>query len=155
MGDQFVTPARTVTESDINAFARLSGDYHPLHTDKLAAEASEFGGIIAHGLLSFSMLTGLFMGRLGLFDATGLAFLGMDNLRFLRPVRAGDTIRAELRVASMRESRSKPDFGVIAFQIDGINQNQQRFIEFEWQEWIARLSWKQKHFDPMPSGDSR
>lgn len=152
VGERFVTPGRTVAESDIQGFARLSGDYNPLHTNRLVAEKSEFGGIICHGLLSMSLLTGLFMGRLGIFDATGLAFLGMEDLRFLEPVRAGDTIHAELTVASMRESRSKPDFGVIVFGIEGVNQNGVRFLDCEWHEWVARLSWKQRQFGQDLSG---
>lgn len=142
--DRFVTPSRTVTESDIQAFARLSGDYNPLHTNTLFAERGEFGAVVCHGLLSMSLLTGLFMGRLGVFDTTGLAFLGLENLVFRRPVYVGDTIHAELQVESMRESKTRPDFGVIVFRIDGVNQKAERFLGCEWHEWVARLSWKKQ-----------
>jgi acyl dehydratase len=145
VGDRFVTPGRTVTESDIQAFVRLSGDYGPLHTNDLEAEQGPFGRRVCHGLLSMSMLTGLFMGRLGIFDATGLALLAMENLRFRKPVFVGDTIRAGMQVESMRESKSQPDFGVIVFRIDGIKQDGTCFLDCEWHEWVAKTSWKAQH----------
>jgi acyl dehydratase len=144
VGDRYVTPSRTVSESDIQTFAGLSGDYHPLHTDEIFAQESLLGGRVCHGLLSMSMLTGLFMGRLGLFDTTGLALLALENLRFLEPVRVGDTIHAELQVDTMRESKTKPDFGIVVFRIDGVNQKGERFLDCEWHEWMTRLSWKEK-----------
>lgn len=145
VSDRFVTPGRTVTESDLQAFVRLSGDYGSLHTDDVVAAGGPFGRRVCHGLLSMSMLTGLFMGRLGVFDATGLALLAMENLRFRKPVFVGDTIHAELTVDAMRESKSKPDFGVVVFRIEGINQDGACFLDCEWHEWVARTSWKAKH----------
>lgn len=145
VGQRFVSPGKTITEGDVEAFARLSGDYNPLHTDVVAAKESEYGGRVAPHLMPMIIMTGLFMGRLGVFDTTGLAFLGLDNMRFLAPVRVGDTIRAELEVISTRPSQSKPDFGVVVYRIEGVNQDGIRFLEGEWQEWVARESWKEKN----------
>jgi acyl dehydratase len=145
VGDRFVSPGKTISEYDIEAFARLSGDYNPLHTDETAAKQGEYGRRICPHLLPMTILTGLFMGRLGIFDTTGLAFLALENLRFLEPVYIGDTIRAELQVESMRVSQSKPDFGVAVFRIEGLKEKGEHFLECEWHEWIARESWKEKH----------
>lgn len=145
VGDRFLTPGRTVTEADVQTFAGLSGDYLPLHTDATVAEAGEAGGRVCHALLPISILTGLIVPRLGVFEATGFALLALDNLEFLKPVRIGDTIRAELEVTGMRESRSKKDFGVVIFKIEGKDQNGDRFCACEWHEWVARATWKERN----------
>lgn len=142
IGDRFVSPARTLHEADIHAFAGLSGDFHPYHMNAVEAEQGDFGGRICHGLLSLSVLTGLFVGRLGLFETTGLTFLGLDKLRYYRPVRPGDTVHAELEVVSMRESRSKPDRGIVTFKLEGRNQKSEVFLDCEWLELMAKRIWK-------------
>lgn len=147
VGERFISPGKTITEGDVEAFARLSGDYNPLHTDAAAARDSEHGGRVAPHLMPMIVLTGLFMGRLGIFDTTGLAFLALENMRFIEPVRIGDTIRAEIEVVSMRVSQSKPDFGVIVYRIEGVNQNGTKFLDGEWHEWVARESWKEKNLE--------
>lgn len=146
---KYITQGRTVYDSDIQEYAKLSGDYTPLHTNQEVANQSEFKGVIAQGLLTFSILTGLFMSRMGLFDASGLALLALDNLKFIKPVRAKDTITAHLTVKSKRESKSNPDFGVVVFTIEGLNQNNELFLSCEWHEWVAKNSWKEKNFQHL------
>ncbi|MPY85837.1 MAG: dehydratase, partial [Actinophytocola sp.] len=73
VGDTFTTPARTITEYDVAAFAGLSGDYNPVHTDREFATATSFGQPIAHGVLGITVATGL-IARTGLFDGTAVAF---------------------------------------------------------------------------------
>jgi acyl dehydratase len=100
-GDRLVTPSRTMTEADIAAFAALTGDYNPIHTDEEFARDTAFGGRIAHGLLTLSVMVGL-VSRLGVLDGTIMAFTGIDRLKFREPVRAGDTIHGELTVQRTR-----------------------------------------------------
>jgi 3-hydroxybutyryl-CoA dehydratase len=96
-GLEFTTPERRVTAEDIRAFAALSEDHNPLHEDPEFMRLTRFGTIIAHGALTFSILTGLW-DRAGFMSGTVEAFAGVDELRFLRPVRAGDRLRARIRV---------------------------------------------------------
>ncbi|MBI4362824.1 MAG: MaoC family dehydratase N-terminal domain-containing protein [Euryarchaeota archaeon] len=103
VGDKFTTARRTVTEADITAFAGLSGDFHPLHTDEEYAKKGPFKGRIAHGMLTLSIASGLKV-RQGLFTDTLIAFLGMEGLRFTAPVRIGDTIHVETEVLEKRRT---------------------------------------------------
>lgn len=101
VGDTFDTPGRTIGESDVALFAGLSGDYNPIHTDAEFAKASSFGTRIAHGLLGLSVATGL-VARLGIFDGTALALLGIEDWRFTAPIKLGDTIRVHMEIARLR-----------------------------------------------------
>lgn len=100
LGERFSTPARTLTEADVVAFAALTGDWHPLHTDVEYAARSPFGERIAHGMLVLSVGTALAF-RLGphvFLPRSFVAFYGMEQVRFTAPVRIGDTIRLEAEV---------------------------------------------------------
>lgn len=119
VGDEFVTPARTITEADVVNFAGLSGDYNPLHTDEEFGRQTIFGGRIAHGLLGLVVSTGLKQ-RLGISDGTVMAFLGL-TWNFKGPIRFGDTVHVRLRVAEKRET-SKPDRGIIKHAVELVNQ---------------------------------
>ena len=98
-GARFATRGRTITEADLVNFAGLTGDFHPVHTDARWAEASEFGGRIAHGMLLLSYCVGL----VPLDPTYVMALRGFDRVAFKRPVRIGDTIRVEGTVAAKRE----------------------------------------------------
>ena len=119
IGQRFVTPGRTITQSDVAAFAGLTGDYNPVHTDEEFAKATEFGGRIAHGPFGVGMAFGL-ASRLDLIDGTVVALLGV-TWDFLAPMRPGDTIRAEIVVKSKREVKN-PDHGLIELAIELVNQ---------------------------------
>ncbi len=98
IGDTVETAGRTVTREDVQHFADFTGDTFYAHTDEAAAAANPlFGGIVAHGYLVLSLAAGLFVD-----PAPGpvLANTGLDTLRFTRPVKPGDTIRAVLTCAS-------------------------------------------------------
>ena len=120
VGEKFTSPARTVTETDIVLFAGLSGDYNPLHTDSEFCKDTIFGEKIAHGLLGLSILTGLST-RLGIFDGTAIAFLGINDWKFKKPVFANDTIHFEMEVIEKRET-SKLDRGIIFRKFELYNQ---------------------------------
>lgn len=119
-GETYVSPARTVTETDIVMFAGLSGDYNPLHTDAEFCKDTIFGERIAHGLLGLSILTGLST-RLGIFDGTAIAFLGINEWKFAKPILVNDTIHFEMTVKEKRET-SKADRGIIIREVTLFNQ---------------------------------
>jgi acyl dehydratase len=114
------TPARTVTEADIVAFAALSGDYNPIHTDAEFAKATPFGQRVAHGLLGLAIATGL-SSRTGLLDGSVAAFLGMEDWKFLKPILIGDTVRLRWTVTEKRPA-SKPGLGVLKRRMEVLNQ---------------------------------
>lgn len=120
VGDTFVSPGRTLTESDVTLFAGLSGDYNPLHTDEEFARQTLFGRRIAHGLLVLSISTGL-IARTGVLDGTVIAFLAIEQWNFRAPVFIGDTIACIQTVESKRETK-KPDRGIVRFRSEVRNQ---------------------------------
>ncbi len=122
VGQRFRTPGRTITEADIGAFAGLSGDYNPVHTDEAFAAATGFGGRVAHGPMGIGIAFGL-ASRLDLIDGTVIALLGI-TWEFRAPVRAGDTIAALIEVTEMRDTRHK-ERGVLAWAITIDNQEKQ------------------------------
>jgi len=117
---EYVTPGRTVTETDIIQFAGISGDFNPLHIDEEFCKSTQFGTRIAHGPLIYAMAAGLLF-QLHLYDDTLIAFLGFDSLKFTKPVMAGDTIHAKIRVLEKSET-SKPDRGVMKRRLQVLNQ---------------------------------
>ncbi len=114
VGEKYVTPGRTLTETDVVMFAAMSGDYNELHTSEAFGKTTQFGKRIGHGLLGLAVSHGLFF-RLGLVEGTAIAFLGIDTWKFEAPFFPGDTIRVKVQVAEKKPSRSKPDRGVIRF----------------------------------------
>ncbi len=97
-GDEWESPARTVTEADVVAFAGLSGDYNPIHVDHEAARAGAFGRPIAHGLLGLAIVSGLGSAAP---RVDTLAFLAILEWDFLRPIAFGDTVRVLSRVEAI------------------------------------------------------
>jgi 3-hydroxybutyryl-CoA dehydratase len=93
------TRARTVTETDIVNFASLTGDWFQLHTDVEFAKKSMFGERIAHGMLVLSIASALAPP----YDLAFLAFYGIDRVRFITPVKIGDTIHVEAEVIDKKE----------------------------------------------------
>jgi acyl dehydratase len=122
-GQVLETPGRTITEADLVLFAGLSGDYHPLHTDAEYAAGTEFGGRVAHGLLGLAVCFGL-LSRLGLFEESLIAHLGVQDWRFLAPVRPGDTVHARATVAEKRLT-ARPGRGLVVFDVELLNQHGQ------------------------------
>ncbi len=110
------SPTRTVTEHDIISFAGLTGDMAELHTSEAYAQASEFGGRIAHGMLVLALAHGLVV-RSGRLVSSGIALLGWSDVRFRAPVRPGDTVQAEWETISLRESASNPKAGIVVDRI--------------------------------------
>lgn len=129
VGEEWTTPRRTITETDIVMFAALTGDHNPVHTDEEFARATPFGARILHGPAVFAIATGLEF-RLGIKEGTAIAFLGMTwDLK--APVLAGDTIHIYQRVESVRKT-SNPGRGIVNFWLEVRNQKGQVCQEGIW-----------------------
>jgi acyl dehydratase len=107
VGLREASPARTITEADVSAFAGLSGDFNPLHVDAVAAAATTFGRRIAHGLLGTAVASGLFTRTELSHSLQGslIAMLGVEA-RFLAPIFFGDTIHVVAEVAELRDTEN-------------------------------------------------
>lgn len=118
-GDECVSPTFTVTEAHINAYADLTGDHTPVHVDEAYAKTTPFGTRVAHGLLGLSIADGLK-------TQSDYRFLpGMSlgwTWDFVGPIKIGDTVHVKFRVASMRASKSRPDWGIVVLPSELINQ---------------------------------
>ncbi len=123
VGETLTTHRRTVTETDIVNFAGISGDHFYAHMDDIAAKDSIFGRRVAHGYFVISAAAGLFVD-----PAPGpvLANYGMESLRFVKPVYAGDTIQVKLTCKSKTAKETPPDGvpqGVVAWDVNVYNQD--------------------------------
>lgn len=111
IGERFVSPGITVSESQILDFA-LAYDPQPFHLDKEAAAESPYGGLIASGFQTLALAFRTFY-HANVINECSIGSPGMDELRWLKPVRPGDTLRCENEVKSKRASQSKPDRGIL------------------------------------------
>lgn len=121
IGEELLTPARTITTTDIVNFACLTGDFNEVHTNWEYCKASSFGEPVAHGPLVYGVMAGLGYAS-GINDGTLIALLQIDGWRMLAPVKNGDTIRMRVRVVEKKET-SKPDRGVVTFMRECVNQH--------------------------------
>jgi acyl dehydratase len=128
---KWVTPARTITEADVVNFAYLSGDWHPLHTDREYAAETRFGQRIAHGALVFSISTGMVPAH----RQAVLALYGIDRLRFIAPVFIGDTVHLEM-VATEKKERDDGT-GVVAYDFRMVNQHGKPVIVCIYRLWTT------------------
>jgi len=120
-GDVIELGARTITKERILAFAR-EFDPQPFHTDEEAAKRSIYGGLLASGWHTGSLLMRILYDGL-LHDAASLGSPGIDELRWLEPVRPGDTLAGRMTILEAIPSRSKPDRGIIRSLIEMRNQH--------------------------------
>ena len=122
IGETLITHRRTVTEADIVNFGCVSGDHFYAHFDEIAAKDSFFGKRVAHGYFVISAAAGMFVD-----PAPGpvIANYGLENLRFVEPVAAGDTLQAKLTVKQKIKKEPKGDeqaTGVVVWAIEVTNQ---------------------------------
>ncbi len=139
VGESLLTHRRTVTEADIVNFGCLSGDHFYMHFDDIAARQSPFGQRIAHGYFVLSAAAGLFVS-----PAPGpvLANYGLDTLRFVKPVRIGDTIQARL-TCKRKIDRRKTDAqgrgqGVVAWDVEVRNQEDELVASYDILTLVAK-----------------
>jgi len=107
--------SKTITETDINDFAKVTGDFNPLHLDQGYAEKTIFKGRIAHGLLSVGLLSSI-LGNI--LPGYGTIYLSHD-IKFLAPVRIGDTITAKVEVLELIHEKNRAEFRTTCTNQDG------------------------------------
>ncbi|MCJ7748892.1 MAG: MaoC family dehydratase [Desulfobacterales bacterium] len=107
--------SKTITETDINDFARVTGDFNPLHLDQGYAEKTIFKGRIAHGLLSVGLLSSI-LGNI--LPGHGTIYLSHE-IKFLAPVRIGDTITAKVEVIEVVPEKNRAEFRTTCTNQDG------------------------------------
>lgn len=122
VGFCFETRRRIITQADIDAFAELTGDRTPIHTDAAFSAERPYRRPIAHGAFGLSLMIGL-TAELKLYQRSSVAALGWENARYLRPMFAGDSVHAKVTYAAKRVSRSNPARGVLREHIELVNQN--------------------------------
>ena len=127
-GQCFTSPGLTLTEADIIDFA-WRYDPQPFHLDAHAAAASPYGGLIASGFQSLAICFRLFI-QSGVLAESSMGSPGIDELRWLAPVRPGDTLHSEIEVLDVRPSSSKPDRGIARLKYQAVNQRGEAVLSF-------------------------
>jgi len=135
LGDLVVTRGRTIDLSDLTAFAGLTGDHYPLHTDEEFAKQTRFRTRIAHGPLTFSIAVGL-VGMSGFYGDAIVALVEILSLRALKPVVPGDTVHVKAEVLDLREG-SNPKYGELHVGYSVRNQKDEEVMAFR-QVMLAR-----------------
>jgi 3-hydroxybutyryl-CoA dehydratase len=107
--------SKTITEEDIKLFARATGDFNPIHLDQAYAENTMFKGRIAHGLLSVGLLSSV-LGNI--LPGHGTIYLSQE-VKFLAPVRMGDTISAKVEVLELIPEKNRAKFRTSCINQDG------------------------------------
>jgi acyl dehydratase len=120
VGQTFTSQGRTITETDVVLFAAWSWDTNPPHTDSESMKDSRFGERIAHGMLGLSVAMGL-ASRLGIFEDSSIALLGVDGWRFHAPIRIGDTVHVTIGITGTRLT-SAGDAGILSRRFTLTNQ---------------------------------
>jgi len=136
VGDKFATATKTVTQDMILEFAKLY-DPQPFHLDPVAAQHSIYGGLIASGFQTLALGFRLIWDT-GIFAACSMGSPGFDELRWLKPVRPGDTLHVEMEVTDSRPSRSKPDRGIMRGAYRYLNQNGEPVLTFNSMHLLRR-----------------
>jgi acyl dehydratase len=111
---------RTVTEMDNIMFCAMTHNPQPLHLDEEFSKGTEFGQRIVNSLFTLGLVIGVSVGDTTL--GTTIANLGMTDVTFPKPVFHGDTIKSITTVLEKRDSKSRPDAGIVTFEHKGVNQ---------------------------------
>jgi acyl dehydratase len=122
IGLQFAHPlTRTVTEMDNTMFSLLTLNPQPLHIDAHFAASTEFGQRLFNSLYTLGIMIGMTVYETTM--GTTVANLGMTDVNFPKPIFHGDTLRATTKVISVRDSKSRPNAGIVEFEHQALNQN--------------------------------
>ncbi len=117
---------RTVTQADNIWFSLLTLATNPIHFDQVYAAKTEFGRPLVNSAFTLALVTGLSVADM----SRNAVNLGWEDVRLPHPVFEGDTIHARSEVLEKRESRSRPNMGIMRFKTTGYNQDGQTVIEF-------------------------
>jgi acyl dehydratase len=121
VGDVFEhRPGRTVTELDNIWQSLVNMNNHPAHIDVAYAQRTEFEKLLVNSSVTLSIISGMTVATM---SARAIANLGWDEIRLPNPVYVGDTLYAESKVVSKRESRSRPGQGIVTIKVIGRKQN--------------------------------
>ena len=118
---------RTVTETDNVLISALTHNPQPMHLDAEAAAKSEFGRPLVNSIYTFGLMIGVSVADTTL--GTLVANLGYDSLKFPNPVFAGDTLRSETECIAVRESKSRPNAGIVTWAHRSFNQRDELVCE--------------------------
>ena len=135
VGMNFLSPGRTVTETDIVNFAGLSGDYTQIHTDVEFSKSTPVEQRVAHGLLGLSIASGLAV-RTGVLEGTVIAFREINEWKFINPIFIGDTVRDSLSVLETKELR-RMGGGAVNIELRLLNQNDDTVMKGIWKILMA------------------
>ena len=136
VGDVYKTRAVTLTKGQMVDFS-MQYDPQPIHTDQEASKNGIHGDIISSGLQTLGLANRLWI-ELGLMGENNLGGPGLDNVRWPRPVFAGDTLRTVIEVVAARESKSKLDRGIVTFGFTTYNQKDEVVMTYECMDMIRR-----------------
>ena len=136
IGDEIVSGGVTLTESAIIDFA-LKYDPQRFHIDVAAATESPFGGLISSGFQTLALGFRMFFNT-GFISDTGLGSPGIQDLKWLQPVRPGDTLRTKVLIRGKRESKSKPDRGLLDLEYTVLNQKDEPVLTMTSLAFILR-----------------
>jgi acyl dehydratase len=129
VGDRYQTGRRTVTETDVMQFVYLAGLFEPLFIDaEYIRDESLFGERIAPGSLTFAMAEGLTV-QTGIIHGTGMAFVGIEQMRLFQPVKIGDTIQVEIEVLDSKEVKNRGG-GIVRYRQQVRNQRGEIVMEY-------------------------
>jgi acyl dehydratase len=136
LGEKIDLGSHTVTEAEMLAFAQAY-DPQRIHVDRDFAAQGGFGGLIASGWNTCAIFMRLFVDAM-LYESSAIASPGVDGIRWLRPVRAGDVLRAEIVVIEVTPSRTKPDRGLVKHDCTMLNQNNELVMTLRSMALFAR-----------------
>jgi acyl dehydratase len=121
-------PGRTITESDNTWFTLLTMNQHPLHFDKEYGARTEFGQVLVNSCLTLSLVTGMSVSDV---SQKTIANLGWNDVKLTAPVFVGDTLYAESAVLEVRESKSRPNQGIVTIRTRGLKADGSEVISFQ------------------------
>ena len=129
VGDAYLHyPGKTITESDNNLFSLITMNHHPLHLDRQYAERQQHGKILVVGTLIFSLVVGMTVSEI---SGKAIANLDYTNVKHLKPVFIGDTIRCKTQILDKKLSKGKPDRGIVHVKTIAYNQNDEIVLSVE------------------------
>ena len=128
--------SKTVFESDNNLFSLLTMNHHPVHINTHYAKQNQHGEILVVGPLVFSLVVGFTVADI---SGKARANLGYENIKHLKPTFIGDTLYARTKILDKRESKSKPDRGIVYVETIGYNQRGEDVISFRRNVLIKKL----------------
>ena len=144
-GMRFESLGKTLSEAEIVDFA-FQYDPQPFHIDKPNAEAGPYGGIIASGIQTIGTALRMMVQARVFAPETVLGSPGVEDLRWVQPVRPGDTIRSTGELLEVRASQSKPERGIVRYRMDVLNQRDEVVMTMTSTTFVRRA--------PAAAGDA-